>query len=124
MKKSTKQILNAIAQTIYDKKGFNILALDVKGLSNLTDYYVIAEGNIDRHVKALSSALLKTLDEIGEKAWHVEGEAQGDWIVIDIGDVIIHLFDPDTREKYSLEELWKEAKIVDLDIKVSQGVHE
>ena len=124
MKKSTKQTLNVIAQTIYDKKGFNILALDVKGLSNLTDYYIIAEGNIDRHVKALSSALQKTLSEMGEKAWHVEGEVQGDWIVIDIGDVIIHLFDPDTREKYSLEELWKEAKIVDLEIKVSQGVHE
>lgn len=124
MKKSTKQILNIIAQTIYDKKGFNILALDVKGISNLTDYYVIAEGNIDRHVKALTAAVRKALSEIGEKAWHIEGEVQGDWIVIDLGEIIIHLFDPETREKYSLEELWKEAKIVDLEIKVSQGAHE
>lgn len=124
MKKSTKQTLNVIAQTIYDKKGFNILALDVKGLSNLTDYYVIAEGNIDRHVKALASTLVQVLGEMGERPWHVEGEVQGDWIVIDIGDVIIHLFDPETREKYCLEELWKEAKIVDLDIKVTQGAHE
>jgi len=111
-----KKNLNAIAQTIFDKKGFNIIALDVTGLSSLTDFLVIAEGNIDRHVKAIGSSVVKTLDEIKNPAWHIEGDKVGDWLVIDAGDVIIHLMTPELREKYGIEFLWKDAKIVDLEI--------
>lgn len=111
-----KKILNAVAQTIFDKKGFNIIALDVKGLSSLTDYIIVAEGNIDRHVKAIGNAVSHTLREEKNPAWHIEGDKVGDWVVIDAGDVIIHLMTPELREKYGIEFLWKEAKIVDLDI--------
>jgi ribosome-associated protein len=111
-----KKTLNAVAQTIFDKKGFNIIALDVKGLSSLTDYLVIAEGNIDRHVKAIGSSVVQALKEMKNPAWHVEGDKVGDWLVIDAGDVIIHLMTPELREKYGIEFLWKDAKIVDLDI--------
>lgn len=115
-KKIVKKILNAVAQTIFDKKGVNIIALDVKGLSSLTDYLIIAEGNIDRHVKAIGSAVVQTLSEMKNPPWHIEGDKIGDWVVIDSGDVIVHLLTPDLREKYGLEFLWKEAKIVDLTI--------
>lgn len=116
MKQILKKELNAIAQTIYDKKGFNILCLDVRGISSLADYVIIAEGNIDRHLKALSFAIKDTLHSIGLNPIYVEGEMSGDWIVLDFSDVVIHLFTSDLREKYALEELWKKAKIVDLDI--------
>lgn len=111
-----KKILNAVAQTIFDKKGFNIIGLDVKGLSSLTDYMIIAEGNIDRHVKAIGSAVVHTLNEVKNPVWHIEGDKVGDWLVIDAGDVIIHLLTPELRERYGIEFLWKEAKIVPLDI--------
>lgn len=116
MKSLLKKELNTIAQAIYDKKGSNILALDVRGISSLADYVIIAEGNIDRHLKALAHAVKDALFDIGQKPIYVEGEQAGDWIVMDYGEVIVHLFLPDYREKYALEELWKEANIVDLQI--------
>lgn len=118
MTNQPQKTLDTIAQAIFDKKGFNILALDVRGVSSLTDYYIIAEGNIDRHVRAIASAVMQTLDECGHTPLHVEGDKQGDWVVIDSGDIIVHLLMPEYREKYGLEQLWKEARIVDLNIKL------
>lgn len=109
-----------IAQALYDKKGFNILALDVKGLSTLTDTFIIAEGNVPRHIIALANDLIETLAQEGEIPIHTEGKASGEWVVIDYGDVIIHLFTTEFREKYALEELWHEAKVIDLDIDVKE----
>jgi ribosome-associated protein len=113
---SEKTILNVIAQTIFDKKGFNILALDVRGISTMTDFFLIAEGSVDRHVKALSMAIQEQLDAMHVPLYRIEGEKDGDWIVMDYSDIVIHLFIQELREKYALEELWKKAKIVDLDI--------
>lgn len=110
------QILNSIAQTIYDKKGFNIFVLDVKNVSNMTDYLVIAEGTVDRHVKAISNAIIETVKPLGCTPWHMEGGHNGDWIVVDFGDIVVHLFIPELREKYALEELWKQGSIVDVNI--------
>lgn len=123
MKNTENKLLNLISQTIFDKKGFNILCLDVRGISTMTDYYVIAEGNIDRHVKAIGLAIKDVLSEFGENPLHVEGDKSGDWLVLDYGDIVIHLFQPDIREKYSLEQLWKEAKIIDVEIKVKQDFY-
>ncbi len=114
-------MLNAIAQTIYDKKGFNILGLDVRDVSNLTDFFVIAEGSVDRHVRAICLSLQEKLTEMGHSPLHVEGAESGDWIVMDFGEVLVHLFIPELREKYALENLWKEGKIVDLTIKIAEG---
>jgi len=113
--------LQEAAQEIFDRKGFNILGLDLRGQSTMTDYYLIAEGSVDRHVKALASSITDRLEKLGIKAAHVEGEAIGDWIVIDYVDFIIHLFTPATREKYKLEQLWNQSKIVDLKISVENS---
>lgn len=110
------KLLNGIAQAIYDKKGFNILALDIRGVSSLADYVILAEGNIDRHVKALSISVKKTLDELGVKPLYVEGEREGDWVVIDCGEVVVHLLIPDFRDRYSLEGLWRPSKLIDVKI--------
>lgn len=118
--KEQMNTLNLIAQTIFDKKGFNILALDVQGVSTMTDYYVIAEGTVDRHVKSLSRELKQKLEEQGLKVLHAEGEKDGEWVVLDYGEVVIHLFIPELREKYALEELWTDGKIVDVEITISK----
>lgn len=112
-------LLNTIAQTIYDKKGMNILALDLQGVSSMTDYVVIAEGNIDRHLKAICMAIKDALQQVNMRPLFVEGEKDGDWIVMDFGEVMIHLLTPDFREKYALEELWQKARIIDLNIVVA-----
>src|SRR5438067_2299204 len=119
MKKSNAiALLNKAAQIIYDKKGFNIIALDVRGISSITDYLLIAEGNIDRHVIALAKTLI---EEMGEEPVHVEGLKTGDWIVLDYVDFMIHLFKPGLRDKYQLERLWPESKILELDINYSEA---
>ncbi len=110
-------MLNQIAQIIYDKKGFNIMGLDVQGQSSITDYLLIAEGNVDRHTTSLAKEIMEKMDEKGEKLIHAEGLKNGDWIVLDYGDVMIHLFSPGWREKYSLERLWPQSKLLDLVIK-------
>jgi len=122
MKKNQFEILNLIAQVIYDKKGINILALDVQGLSSIADFIVIAEGNVDRHVTAIAKAIIDELKERGESVYHREGLAIGDWVVLDFAGIIVHLFAPGMREKYSLEKLWAESRIVDLEIDVSKSV--
>jgi ribosome-associated protein len=111
--------LNDIAQAIYDKKGFNILVLDVRSICTMTDYFIIAEGTVDRHVKALSQTISDELAQQGQHPLHVEGQQEGDWVVLDYGDFVIHLFTPDLREKYALEELWRKGKVVDVQITTS-----
>lgn len=119
MEKDDLFILNTVAQAIFNKKGMNILALDVRKCSTLTDYVVIAEGSVDRHVIAIASAVEAALRELGMTPNHEEGTRTGDWVVLDYMQVMIHLFIPSVRGKYQLEELWREADIVDLSIDVS-----
>ncbi|MDP1880884.1 MAG: ribosome silencing factor [Parachlamydiaceae bacterium] len=111
--------LNKVAQAIYDKKGFNILVLDVHEISTMTDFFIIAEGNVDRHVRAISLYLQDELIKFGHRPVHVEGDQDGEWIVMDYVDFIIHLFIPELREKYAIEELWKKGKIIDVKIEIS-----
>lgn len=113
------QELDLIAQTLFEKKGFNILAIDVREISTLTDYTIIAEGNVDKHVTALAKAVIKKLKDEGDLPAHVEGLEIGDWVVIDYIGVVVHLFKPGMRDKYRLEELWREGKVVDLAIEVN-----
>lgn len=121
MKKDPQQVLNLIGQTLYDKKGFNILALDVKGVSTLTDFFVIGEGNVDKHVIALGQAVIEAMKKEGERPIHVEGLDAGEWVVIDYLEIVIHLFKPGLRDKYRLEELWREGKIIDLEFVLPQA---
>lgn len=120
MKKDPLLFLNLIGQILFDKKGINILALDVRGISTLTDYFIIGEGNVDKHVTALAKAVMEALKKEGESPIHVEGLESGDWVVIDYLEVVIHLFKPGLREKYRLEELWKNGEVVDLTFNIPQ----
>jgi len=115
----TKNSLSSAAQAIYNKKGINILALDVHGVSNLTDYVLIAEGNVDRHVIALAHEVIEALEKQGEKPVHVEGLETGDWVVIDYLNYMIHLFMPGLRDKYRLEEIFRDGKIMDLNLNLN-----
>jgi len=111
-----ENFIQKICQAIYDKKGFNILALDVRGISTVTDYLIIAEGNVDRHVMAIANTIV---EETGTVPHHIEGMQSGDWVLLDFVDVIVHIFLPEMREKFRLEELWSKGKPIELNLTLS-----
>ncbi len=124
MTKDPLKIVQIIGQTIYDKKGLNPLAIDIQKVSSLTDYVIIAEGNVDRHAVAIAHAIMEVMKEEGEPFCHEEGMSNGDWIVLDYSNIIIHLFTPGLRQKYQLERLWSTGHVVDLQIECkTEGIY-
>jgi ribosome-associated protein len=116
MTKDILTLLNIVAQTIFDKKGMNILGIDIQGISSITDFIIIAEGTVDRHVIAIAKTIIDRLKEKGLKPLYSEGLQVGDWLVLDYGQFMVHLFMPGLRDKYRLEELWRQGKIIPLKI--------
>lgn len=113
---SIHDTLNKTAQVIYDKKGMNILCLDLRGMSSITDFVIIAEGAVHRHVIAIAHAIVDELATLNLKPVRVEGLQTGDWVVLDYGEFMVHLFMPGIRDRYQLEGLWRKGKIIDLKI--------
>lgn len=112
-------ILNQIAQTIFDKRGVNILALDIRPCTDMTDFVILAEGLADTHVQAIAKEVLRVMEEGGLVPSFEEGLQNGDWVVLDFTWVVVHLFMPGMREKYELENLWEKGLVVDVSIDVS-----
>jgi ribosome-associated protein len=101
--------LSAAVQAIDDLKGRNILVLDLRGLSEATDYFVVASGTSDAHVRGIAESVLEKLHRRGVRAHHVEGLHGGRWVLLDFVDFVVHLFHPETRSFYQLERLWSDA---------------
>lgn len=101
-----------VVNALEDKKAENILLLDIKDVSAFTDYFVIANGTSDRMLESLSKATEEALKKGHAARVRAEGYARDGWILIDAGDVVIHLFSPDQRNYYRLEELWSQGKIL------------
>ena len=99
--------LSPIVQTaLEDLKALDIQIFDVRGLTSITDLMIIASGNSDRQVKALANKTLESVKEHGVIPLGVEGVQEGDWALIDLGDIIVHIMRPVVREYYQLEKLW------------------
>lgn len=114
MQKTSEQLLQLIAEEIWQRQGFNTLALDLKGVSSLSDYCVVSEASADRHLHSLAEAIIKRLKAEGMTPHHIEGMAFDDWIVLDYIDIVVHLFLPAMRRHYCLEEIWKGGRLIDL----------
>lgn len=89
-----------------EAKAEGVVAIDIRGKSSIGDYMVIASGRSDRHVGAVSEQIERRLKERGHGRVRIEGRPQCDWVLIDIGDVIVHVFRPEVREFYNLEKMW------------------
>ncbi len=109
--------IKTAAQIIYDKKGINLLALDVRGLSTITNYMLIAEGEVHRHVVSMGKAILESLKQEGKEPMQIEGLEIGDWVVLDFPGFMVHLFAPGLRDLYQLEKIWPQSKLVELELK-------
>ena len=108
--------LHTICQAIVDKKGKNVVVIDVRGVSDFTNYFIIAEGTVDRHIQAIYREIVDALKEQGITPAGTEGEHEGAWIVLDYSEVVVHLFTHDMRMRYSLEEVWKEGTLVQVSV--------
>ena len=90
-------------------KGQDLLALDVQDVNDATDFFVIATGTSDAHVRGIADAVIEALRQAGQRPHHVEGLTVGRWVLLDYVDFVIHLFHPETRAFYQLERLWSDA---------------
>lgn len=86
--------------------------LDLKDIASFTDYFVVCNGTSDRMLDALAKSVVEEMRSQHKKKGRVEGEARDGWLVVDYGDVVVHLFSPDQRDYYQLEELWNEGKVL------------
>ncbi len=107
------ELVKKIAKVLDDKKAMDIKAIEITEFTIVADYFVIANGTSNTHVKALANEVEYELSQIGIEPNHIEGRATG-WILLDYGDVVVHLFLSDSREYYNLERLWTDAKELDL----------
>lgn len=95
-----------------DKKGENLVLIDIKGLAVFADYFIICSGTSDRMIGALANAVAEFIHDNYHWSVHMEGEPREGWVLIDAGDIIIHLFSPEQRNFYKLEDLWSHGKVL------------
>ena len=104
---ASSRALDAVLASLEDSKAENVVSIDIQGKSSLGDHMVIASGRSHRHVSAIADHLLKAFKDAGFSGVRVEGLASADWVLIDSGDVIVHVFRPEVREFYNLEKMWQ-----------------
>ena len=102
----TQKLKNKIINSLEDIKAVNPIAIDVTRISSLTDFMVIASGTSNRHIAAMSEHILEGLKETNISGIKIEGQGGDNWVLVDAGDVVIHLMSADAREFYDLESLW------------------
>jgi ribosome-associated protein len=98
-----------------DRKGSDMLVMDLRGISNATDYFLVVSGTSDMHVRAIAEHVIEELKKEGVRPSHVEGLRTGRWVLIDYIDFVVHVFHPAARDFYQLERLWGDAPTLALE---------
>ncbi|MDX1664581.1 MAG: ribosome silencing factor [Candidatus Promineifilaceae bacterium] len=107
------ELANTLVDSIIEKKGSNILLLDIRDQAIFSDYFILCNGDSDRQIKALADAVVADAKEqAGVRPWGREGDAETGWVLVDFGNIVIHLFSPEKRNYYNLEELWSDAHVI------------
>lgn len=105
-KERASPLLGAVKAALDDMKAVNVKVLDVRGLTDIADTMVIASGNSDRHVRSIAERVVEKAKDIGVRPLGVEGARDGEWVLVDLNDVVVHVMLPRVREFYALERLW------------------
>lgn len=103
---TAKKLQTAVVAALEDAKAQDIVSLDVRKMTDVADYMIVASGTSTRHVASMADKVADKLRELGRKPLGVEGQDIGEWVLIDFGDVVVHLMRPQTRDFYNLEKLW------------------
>lgn len=107
----TEQLHQVIIDAIQDKKGHEIISLDLRNIKDaVADYFIVVHGDSKPQVKAIRDSVVEKAREAGFKPYHTEGEKQGDWIIVDFADIVVHVFEREKRFYYQLEEIWHDAR--------------
>ena len=106
-----EEMSQAICKAASDKKARDIVIMDMKGISSSTDYFVVCSANTATHVRAIADNIEEELAKEGVAFNHKEGYREGEWVLLDFGDVIAHVFMQEAREYYALERLWGDAEL-------------
>lgn len=114
MEETPEKLLEMVVKSADDKRAEDILALDMRGISILADYFVVMHGNNERQIGAIADGILDEAAKNSVTVNRIEGKDSANWILIDLGDVIAHVFSQDEREFYNLEKLWSDAGDVDI----------
>jgi ribosome-associated protein len=109
---STDQVLRAVCETLGGDKADDVVVIDLAGKTSIADYMVVASGTSKRHIGSMADHILEKMKGLGASSAAVEGAAYCDWVLIDAGDVVVHLFRPEIREFYALERLWGAPALV------------
>jgi ribosome-associated protein len=99
-----------IIHHIMEKKGEDIVVLDLRKITSISDYFIIAQGNSNVQVKAIADEVKEKMTKEGQQPWHVEGMEGQRWILLDYVDIVVHIFDPETRHYYDIEKLYDDAE--------------
>jgi ribosome-associated protein len=106
------ELAHVIVDAITERLGSNIVLLDMQGVSLLADFFVLCNAESTPQFKAILEEVEKQTRSAGSRRLHIEGDASSGWVLLDYGSVVIHIFDPELRTYYNLEELWKQARLV------------
>lgn len=101
--------IRVVMDALADRKAQDVVVLDLRGLSNAADFFVIASGTSDTHVRAVAEHVAEALELAGARVHHAEGLTQGRWALLDVVDIVVHVFHPSQRDFYQLERLWGDA---------------
>ncbi|HHW21944.1 MAG TPA: ribosome silencing factor [Clostridiaceae bacterium] len=112
MEKDHKKNVKTFIDLLEDKKAKNITVIDISKLTTIAHYFVIASGTSNTHIKALADNLVEKLSEMGMNPLRMEGYNFARWILIDYGEVVVHIFHEEDREYYGLERLWQDGELV------------
>lgn len=115
-----KELLEVVVKAADNKRAEDVVALDVQQVSLLADYFVIMEAGSQRQVKAIAENIEEQVEQAGFEVREIEGKNSSNWILLDLGDVIVHVFQKESREFYNLEKLWSDAPQVDLSAWVAE----